>query len=73
LLFGAREIHGMSYRSLLTLGAVVLLVAAATSVDTQHVVWKPSWPVRLGIGSVGVLLALGALVIGRAARRGDRS
>jgi hypothetical protein len=58
----------MRYRTLLGLGAVVLLVAAATTIDTQHVLWNPSWPVRLGMGGAGALLALVATLVGR---RGD--
>jgi hypothetical protein len=54
----------MLYRSLMTLAAVVLLIGAVTAVDTQHVTPAPSWPVRLGMGSAGVLLALGAYLIG---------
>jgi hypothetical protein len=56
----------VSYRSLMALGAVVLLVAAAATIDVPPVAWQPSWPVRLGIGGIGVLLALGALLVGRA-------
>jgi hypothetical protein len=62
----------MSYRALLGLGAVVLLVAAVTRIDTQHVLWDPSWPVRLGIGTVGVLLAVSATLVGRRARDDTR-
>jgi hypothetical protein len=66
----------MRYRTLLGLGAVVLLSAAVTRIDTQHVLWNPSWPARLGIGSAGVLLALGATLVGRRVRgdtrEGDR-
>jgi hypothetical protein len=58
----------MRYRSLLILGAVVLLVLAATTVDTQQVTWNPPWPARLGMGAAGVLLALGAAWMGRATR-----
>lgn len=32
----------MTYRTLLVLVAVVLLVAAATTIDTQDVTWNPS-------------------------------
>ena len=57
----------MSYRSLMAVAAVVLLVLAATTIDVPPVVWQPSWPVRLGMGGGGVLLAFGALLVGRAA------
>ena len=55
----------------MSLGAVVLLVVAATTIDVPPVVWQPTWPVRLGIGGVGVLLAFGALLVGRAAGSPD--
>lgn len=55
----------MSYRSLMTVGAIVLLILAATTIDAPPIVWQPSWPVRLGMGGIGVLLALGALLLDR--------
>jgi hypothetical protein len=58
----------MSRRSLMGLAGLVLLVAAATTIDTPQVVWKLAWPVRLGIGGVGVLLVFGALLVGPGAR-----
>jgi hypothetical protein len=61
----------MSFRLLLTIGAVVLLILATTQVDTQHITWTPTWPIRLGLGGVGVLLALGAHLLRPAARRPD--
>ena len=45
----------------------MLLVVAATTIDVPPVVWQPAWPVRLGIGCAGVLLAFSALLVGRAA------
>jgi hypothetical protein len=52
----------MSYRPLLVFAAVVLLVLAATTIDTQQIVWNPPWPVRLGMGGVGVFLAFVAAI-----------
>ena len=64
--------YGVSYRSLMALGAVVLLVVAATTIDVPPVVWQPSGPVRLGVGGVGVLLAFSALLVGRTGAASDR-
>jgi uncharacterized integral membrane protein len=61
----------MSFRLLLTIGAVVLLILATTQVDTQHITWTLTWPIRLGLGGVGVLFALGAHLLRPAARRPD--
>jgi hypothetical protein len=59
----------MNYtRFLLTLLAGVLLIGAVTMIDTQHIVWTPSGPVRLALGGVGLLLALASLLIGRPER-----
>ncbi len=59
----------MSYRTLLGLGAVVLLAAAASTIDVPPVVWNPTWPIRLGIGGAGVYFSLVALLDGRKAQR----
>jgi hypothetical protein len=62
----------MRYRTLLVIAAVALLIGAMTLIDTQHIQWDPPWPVRLGMGVAGVLLALGALLAGRRGRSETR-
>lgn len=63
----------MRFRTLLAVGAAILPVLAATKLDNRHVFWDRSWPTRLWIAGTGVLLALGAALIGRArAREGSR-
>ena len=57
----------MSYRLLLTIVSVGLLVAAVTTVETRQIDWRPIWPVRFGLVGAGLLLALGALLVGRRA------
>jgi hypothetical protein len=59
------------YRILLTAGAVVFFIAAATEIDAPPIVWQQPWPVRLGLAAVGLLLALGAMAAARAARTAD--
>jgi uncharacterized integral membrane protein len=58
----------VTYRILLTIGAVVLFIAAATEINAPPIVWQPTWPVRLGFAVVGFLLAMGAMAAARAAQ-----
>jgi hypothetical protein len=62
----------MRYQALLGLMAIVLLIAAMTSIDTQQILWDPPWPARLGMGVVGVLLALAAALMRRRALSATR-
>jgi hypothetical protein len=62
------EVPDVKYSKLLGIGAVVMFVAAATTINAPPVIWDPSWSFRLAMGGAGVLLALGALMAARSAR-----
>jgi hypothetical protein len=57
------------FRTLMVAGAIALLIAGLTSIDTQVFAWNPPWPVRLGLCGAGVLLALVVILVGRPGRR----
>jgi hypothetical protein len=56
-------------RYILSLGAVGLLIPAVTTIETQQIDWTPGWPLRLGLGIAGVVMALGALFVDRRTRK----
>jgi hypothetical protein len=66
-----RDEDDVIYRILLTIGAVVFFIAAATEIDAPPIVWQQPWPVRLGLAVVGLLFAMGAMAVARAARAVD--
>jgi hypothetical protein len=58
----------MRYRTLLGIGAVVMFIAAAATINVPPITWDPRWHFRLAMGGAGVLLSLGAVLSGRSAR-----
>lgn len=46
----------MTGRKLLAALAVVLLIAAATTIQTAAISWTPSWPVRIAMALCGLIL-----------------